>query len=167
MAPQENSFKVGDLLVPTTFPISSIFGRLRVDLTSPAPIPPPLVTACSSRVDQIGSQISNSNLQPTSHTCAKCLASGHRASSCRAPWRCLVCRKFVHKAHWCRTKTKPNIFWATKQTQQWIPKKPASSQPSTDTQAEAQVENIEELVPPEDSQSDFSHLFFGESRLEP
>jgi hypothetical protein len=30
---------------------------------------------------------------------------------------------------------------------------------NTDTQAEAQVENIEELVPPEDPQSDFSHLF--------
>jgi hypothetical protein len=29
------------------------------------------------------------------------------------------------------------------------------------------VENIEKLVPPEDSQSVFSNLFFGESRLEP
>jgi hypothetical protein len=62
MAPQENSFKVEDLLVPTTVPISSVFGRLRVDLASPAPNPPPLFTACSSGVDQIGSQISNSNL---------------------------------------------------------------------------------------------------------
>jgi hypothetical protein len=91
MAPQENSFKVEDLLVPTTVPISSVFGRLRVDLASPAPNPPPLFTACSSGVDQIGSQISNSNLKPTSGTCAKCLASGHRASSYRAPWCCLVC----------------------------------------------------------------------------
>jgi hypothetical protein len=91
MAPQENSFKVEDLLVPTTVPISSVFGRLRVDLASPAPNPPPLFTACSSGVDHIGSQISNSNLQPTSGTCAKCLASGHRASSYRAPWCCLVC----------------------------------------------------------------------------
>jgi hypothetical protein len=89
-ASQVNSFKVGDLLVPTTVPISSVFGRLRGDLATRAPNPPPLFTVRSSGVDQMGSQNSNSNLQPTSRTCAKCLASGHRASSCRAPWRCFV-----------------------------------------------------------------------------
>jgi hypothetical protein len=103
-----DSFVVGNIVVPTVVKISTIFGRILSDLKQSDPVSKP----CSS--DTIGAKVQNSNSWANKVQCAKCLALGHRASSCQGAWRCKSCYNYGHKARWCRTKTDLKVFWAPK-----------------------------------------------------
>jgi hypothetical protein len=99
--------------VPTLVPISQVFGCLAIDLGRSLD---PEFKACSSPPDTDKIQILNPQPMDNSFRCAKCLSLGHQSSSWCAPWQCFSCHNYDHKARWCLTKARPNLFWAPKST---------------------------------------------------
>lgn len=108
------SFMVGNISVPTTIPLSRVFGRLADSFGNS---PDPIFTPCSSgddRAESVKVQNSNPSSWAKSICCAKCLEAGHWARSYRAPWCCLSCKNLGHKAKCCRIKSSPRLIWAPK-----------------------------------------------------
>jgi hypothetical protein len=100
-------FHVGDFSIPTSVPVSKIFGRLKMDLARPDPVS----SECSSGGNCSSAQNSNSQQQLK---CGKCLGLGHWARFCKAQWRFKVCYHYGHISRWCFSRPKAKVFWAPK-----------------------------------------------------
>ena len=112
--PKVDSIHFGAFTVPLHVTVNSVFYRLKKDLggnTANASDPPS--SACSSPVFQ-NSNFQSSKVINVEDFYAKCLVSGHWASRCPSQWRCWACFNYGHKARWCLTRSKPNLFWAPK-----------------------------------------------------
>ena len=85
-------------------PASRVFGRVSSDLN------PKMFTAKNKAANQGFSKFQNSELV----SCAHCLGLGHRALECLSPIRCRLCFFYGHQASFCRTMSKPRIYWKPK-----------------------------------------------------
>ena len=116
LEPAGTCIRFGDFIVPLSAPVNRIFGRIikDKDLGVHNDVPAdPVVPVCSSRLmEQV--QISNSSAFSGPRLCAKCLWTGHVARFYRSAWHCKLCLKTIHKDYWCRTASKPKVFWAPK-----------------------------------------------------
>jgi len=112
------TIRIGEFTIPTSVPVSRVFGRLQKDLAPE--LSDPKSTESSSPADELSdfTLFSNSNSnRKLLLLCGKCLAHGHLAKDCSNNWHCKSCFKYGHKARWCLTRTQPRILWAPKHVQ--------------------------------------------------